>query len=131
MREIQVEREIVNVEALDAALRAALGGVVFGISAGPQKVVTYVADDATVQQISLVQTLIEQHDPTLLTPEQQVKLERHEQLEQARALGETNPLLVDGEGYKTVAGLTDDALLRLAQKVAWLEREIMSLRGLA
>lgn len=130
MREIQVKREMVNVEALDAALRAALGEVVFGISAGPEGVIAHLADAATAQQITQAQTLIEQHDPTLLTPEQQVKLERYQQLEGARALGETNPLPVDGEGYKTIAGLTDEALVRLAQKVAWLEREIPLLRGL-
>lgn len=131
MREIQVQRESVNVEALDAALRAALGDVVFGISAGPEGVVAHLADSATAEQSAQARMLIEQHDPTLLTPEQQIKLERQRQLAQARAAGEINPLPIDGAGYQTVAGLTDEALSRLAQKVAWLEREIASLRGLA
>jgi hypothetical protein len=131
MREIQVKREIVNVEALNEALKDALGDVILGISAGPDGVIAYLADDATAEQSALAQKLIEQHDPTVLTPEQHVKLEQIQQLEQVRALGETNPLPVDGEGYKTVAGLTDEALLRMAQKVAWLEREIAATRGLA
>jgi hypothetical protein len=70
MQNIQISKSGVNTDALDAALRTALGEQVFGISIGPHGVIVHLADDVTPAQIAQAEQIVIDHDPSILTPEQ-------------------------------------------------------------
>ena len=122
MIDIIIARASVNVEALDEQLRAALGAVTSGFSLASGSVILHLADKATPAQIDQARAIVTGHDPAALTPSQQAALSRRQKLDQARrdygaaeidlTIFAANPLLQS-----------------LAQKIAWLEREIAALRA--
>jgi hypothetical protein len=120
MRDITLDRQFVNLEALHADLRAALGGIVRGVSSGPYGLRLHLTDDASDSHIEQAVTLAFSHDPTRLTPRQQAEAERELQLELARAANATPLNLAD---YSA----SDLLLQTLARKVAWLEQELAAL----
>ena len=115
MREIAIDLSTVNVEGLDAALRAALDEKVVGVSVRRGEVVAYLTDDARKADIAQVQTIAAAHDPSVLTPAQQ---ERQTLLTMRAA----NSTPLDPAKYKGESPL----VRALAEKIAWLEREIGS-----
>ena len=121
MREITIQREIINFEALDAALRAELGEQLVGISTGPSGVTVYLTDNVTDEQEAEARDIVEDHDPTQLTSEQQAEIDRQQQLQQARD-DNAEPLPLDN--YAAEPSLIQE----LAQRIAWLELEIADLR---
>ncbi len=123
MQEVYVERTAVNYEALDAALKKTLGGLVLGISTGPGWVRLYLDDNATQTQQKNGRTLIETHDPTVLSPEQQAEATFKAHLAKLRQDYGNTPLEITP--YATESGPTQ----ALAQKVAWLEAEIQAIRS--
>lgn len=121
MKTITIQRSSVNIEALDAALQAVFGNRMSGISTGKYGVQVHLADDATPQEISQAKSIVTNHDPSVLTPEQQAEAQRQAVLEQARTANAT-PLNVGDYSGQT-------ALIQaLAQKISWLEQEITDLR---
>jgi hypothetical protein len=70
MQNITIERWDINIEALDAELRAELGEQVSGISTGPYGVIVHCVDTITPAQIAQVEQIVLDHDPSILTPEQ-------------------------------------------------------------
>ena len=122
MIEIIIERENVNVEALDFALRSALDSVFIGLSTLPNRIVLYLSDDSTQDQRGQARRLTLNHDPIQRTPEQQRRLARRQKLAQFREQNsdDLNPADYDSE----------QAIIRtLAQKIAWLEQELHALRN--
>lgn len=103
MREITIQRETINFEALDGALRAALGEQLVGMSTGPSGVTVYLTDNASDEQ------------------EQQAEIERQQQLAELR---ETNSEPFALGNYDAQPSLIQE----LAQRIAWLEQEIADLR---
>jgi hypothetical protein len=71
MQNIRMERSGINVEALDAEVRVEFGERAFGISTGPYGVIVHLSDDATPQQINRARQIVQNHDPSVLTAEQQ------------------------------------------------------------
>jgi hypothetical protein len=112
----------VNIAALDAALRSALGAEMYGLVADGQRVTLCLADSVKPAQVTQARRLVETHDPAQLTPEQQADLDRAARLQQSRDEAGAGELrLADFDGQ--------DALLnQLARKVLWLEREVRVLR---
>lgn len=110
----------VNREALDAELRTAIGEGLIGISTGPSGVVIHVADSVSPQT---VQTVVNAHDPSRLTPKQQAEIDRKNKLDQARR--DYGSAELDLASY----GSQNAIIQKLAQKILWLEREIADLRG--
>jgi hypothetical protein len=112
----------VNVAALDAALRSALGAEIYGLVADGQRVTLCLADSVKPAQVHQARRLVETHDPAQLTPEQQAAADRAAKLQQSRDEAGAGELrLADFDGQ--------DALLNLlARKVLWLEREVRVLR---
>src|SRR5690606_2817112 len=110
----------INMEALDSALRAQLGGAFFGLSHSGENVVLHLAEGTPAAAVERARQLVLTHDPEQLTPEQQAARERRQRLQQARDEkgAELNPA-----DYST-----DPLLLTLARKILWLEREISDLR---
>jgi hypothetical protein len=102
MKSVIVERGAVNVEALDAALRAALGAATTGYSISGGNVIVHLLDSATAQQ------------------ENQARIQK---LNQARTNYGVNPL--DVATYTAQPAL----IQQLAQKISWLEQEIAALQG--
>ncbi len=122
MKDITIERSIVNIDALDADLRAALGDITTGFSAGGGRVVVHLLDSATPQQETLARQIVLAHDPTRLTQQQQQEAERRSKLDQARQ--DYGAAEIDLTMYDT----QEPIIQQLAQKIAWLEREIADLR---
>jgi len=123
MQNIIVERHAVNIEALDAELRSALGDVIAGMSTRPGAIVVHLSDAASKSQANQAQRLVLDHDATQLTSEQSGEVDRIQRLRAARQANRT-ALEVDGISNNDV-----DTIKRLARKVAWLEQEIRDLRG--
>jgi hypothetical protein len=121
MQHITIQRETVNIEALDAQLRDALGEVVHGISTGPKGVTAHLNDTATANDLAQAESIVTAHDPSVLTADQQNEIARQHQLAASR---DANVEPIDPAIAKD-----QDAVIRLlVQKVAWLEQEIADLR---
>ena len=123
MKEITIERSAVNIEALDADLRAALGSATSGFSIGGGKVVVYLLDTANKQEEEQARLLVLTHDPARLTPQQQARLLREAKLDQARrewGSAELDLTVYTGQG---------PVIQQLAQKIIFLEREIAAIRN--
>lgn len=122
MKDITIERSTVNIDGLDAELRAALGAITTGFSLGGGKVTVHLLDAATPQQEAQARQIVLAHDSARLTPEQQAEALRKTRLDQARRdYGATE---IDLAPYATQGPM----IQQLAQKIAWLEREIADLR---
>lgn len=112
----------VNVAALDAALRSALGAEIYGLVADGQRVTLCLADSVKPAQINQARRLVETHDPAQLTPAQQTAADRAVRLQQSRdEAGAAELRLADFDGK-------DALLIQLARKILWLEREVHALR---
>jgi hypothetical protein len=118
MQDISIDREQVNVELLDSELKAALPGLVHGISSGRGKVVVHLDNDATNVQIANATQIVFGHDENRLTADQQKKLQREIDIAAGR-IAHDEPF-----DTKTIT------LEELATRIAWLEQEIRDLRGL-
>jgi hypothetical protein len=121
MRQITVERTTINNSMLVAELQLALGEAYVGLNVGDSQVIVYLTDDATAEQLLQAEQLVVNHDPTVLTPEQQQAQAREQLLKDFRA--------ADALDLSTYDGATAE-VQTLAQKIAWLELEIRELRGL-
>jgi hypothetical protein len=122
MKDITIERGVVNIDALDSDLRAALGDSTSGFSVGGGRVIVHLLDSATRQQEDQARQIVLTHDPTRLTPQQQQQAERQARLDQARK--DYGAAEID----LTVYASQGPIIQQLAQKIAWLEREISDLR---
>ena len=122
MYTIEVERRDVNIALLERDLRALCGAVYTGLSTRPGVVVAYLSNQADMALLDAVRAAIQQHDATQLTEEQAQALTDKVALDIARS--------TTGEPVRLDEFAADPLLLRLAEKVAWLEREIRDLRGL-
>ena len=116
MKELTFAWKEINFVGLDEELRNALGEQIYGLNATNDTIIVYLADSVTPMQEGQAQTIVLEHDPTQLTPSQQIAIQQQQQLEQLRQAN-TSPIdlsLYDGEtGH----------LRHLAQKIAWLEME--------
>jgi hypothetical protein len=116
-----------NRDALNAQLAAAFGVLYAGFADRETRtgfvVTVNLTNAATPSDIEQLNTLMAQHDPAALTPEQQARKQREQKLSDARRDyrgSELNPADYAGEGALIQA---------LARKLAWLEQEIADLRG--
>lgn len=113
--------EAPNFDLLDEQLRSALGDRVIGVSASGTDVTVHFADDATDEQIETARQIVEQHDPSERTSQQQETAERAILLAELR---EENTVPLDLADYDEA----DNSLRQLAVKIAWLEQELIALR---
>ncbi len=114
-------KDPVNVEALDAALRAALGGAVVGVSAAADGVHIHLRAEAGPDAAAQARSIAVRHDPLALSQRQQAERERRERLAAARSDAAASPLDPDA--------FADARVRALAQRVAWLALEIEALRA--
>lgn len=127
MTDILIEHAA-NIEALEAELRADLGALVKGVSAGPYGVMLHLGDQAAARDIQQARALAAAHDPAVRTPQQIAAGQRQQRLAQGRA-DHADPL--NPADYIPGAGAPQAELIaRLAARLAWLETEIRDLRGL-
>ena len=122
MNDIYISKTEVNPATLDTALRVALPDLIAGISAAQGEVIVHFTRQPTDSEITLAHQIVENHDPTELTAEQQAKVERLNLLNQLR-----NDV---GAPVDLSDFMAETASLQLlAQKVALLELELQELRG--
>ena len=110
----------VNLEALDASLRAALGATVAGISLRRAQVIVHLASDASPQQVASARSLVQRHDPQQLSQKQQEQKQREQQIKAAHedALA-ARQAAADGDVSEQVALLT--------RRIDWLEKALEAL----
>jgi hypothetical protein len=122
MKTLVIDRAAVNIDALDADLRTALGGATSGLSFHAGQVTVYLSDDASDAQVSQARALVQAHDPSKPTPAQQATSNRRAKLAQLR--GDY------GADLDTSTFVGQGVLIRLlAGKIAWLEQEVAALRA--
>ncbi|MBZ0293887.1 MAG: hypothetical protein K8L99_15085 [Anaerolineae bacterium] len=125
MQDIVIEygKGVVNTEALDESLRAALGEQVIGITTGSGHVTLHLSDETPSADVIRARVLVAAHDPTQLSTRQQTILQRKQRLQVVRRdyKGSVDLDPADFTG-------SDPLLLALARKVAWLEGELNALR---
>lgn len=120
MIEMKIDRIDVNVELLDAQLRAAAGEHFYGLSLQSGGVTLYVSDTISPDVQKTLGHLARQHDATQMTPQQEAYTARQTKLAQGRA---RQPL--DEKEYEA----SPPVIQALAAKIAWLEQELRDLRG--
>jgi len=111
----------VNVEALDAALRAALGAAVIGVSAAADGVRIHLRAETGPDAAAQARSIAVKHDPQALSQRQQAERARGEQLAAARREADDSPLDPDA--------FADARVRALARRVVWLALEIEALRA--
>lgn len=111
----------VNVEALDAALRAALGATVIGVSAAADGVRIHLRAETGPDAAAQARSIAVKHDPQALSQRQQAERARREQLAAARREADDSPLDPDA--------FADARVRALARRVVWLALEIEALRA--
>ena len=121
MREIVItDMSGVNLEALDASLRAALGATVKGISLRRAQVIVHLATDASPQQVASARSLVQRHDPHQLSQKQQEQKQRAQQIKAAHADAlAARQAAADGDVSEQVA--------LLARRIDWLEKALEAL----
>lgn len=122
MRELILQQKQVNLEGLDAQLRAALGERMLGLSLRAGVLIAHLSDAADTADQQRAHELAAAHKPDELTDAQRETANRLAVLASARAQ-QGPPLRAD-----EVQAL-EPALRRLAQKLLWLEQEVIDLRG--
>ncbi len=122
MREIVItDMSGVNLEALDASLRQALGATVAGISLRRAQVIVHLAADASPQQVASARSLVQRHDPQLLSQKQQEQKQREQQIKAAHedALAARQTATGDADVSEQIALLT--------RRIDWLEKMLEAL----
>ncbi|MDQ7025275.1 MAG: hypothetical protein Q9P01_05050 [Anaerolineae bacterium] len=123
MKTITIPRQDTNITALDESLEAQLGTDYLGLSVHHGEVRVHLADETPSDTVRQAEEIVQNHDSSRLTVEQQAEIMQRQNLLQARS---ENPQVLD-----TVAYDSSDALMQqLAYKVRWLEQEIRDLRDL-
>lgn len=122
MKEISVNSlTSVNIEKLDADLRAAYGSRYAGLSTRRGEVIIFMAEDTPSADVLAAEQVVVNHDPTQLTVEQAAEIVEQEALADVRSVN------ADNLDLSQFAGENAD-IQALAQKLAWLELEIRELR---
>lgn len=119
MQNVHIDKTPVNVELLDSELKLALGALVFGVSTGSGKVVVHMDDSATQANIDQVTQIVNAHDHTGTTTDQDTATAQQSRIDAARVLYVGNPL-----------DLPQASIADIGERVVWLQDEIEQLRGL-
>ena len=120
MIELKIERIDVNIELLDAQLRAVAAEMFYGLSLQQGSVVLYLNESASSDLQKTLGRIVRQHDASELTPQQEAQAVRQTRLAQGRT---RSPL--DEKQYEGSPAI----IQALAAKIAWLEQEIRDLRN--
>lgn len=122
MQNITIERSNINVEALDELLRATLGADYLGLSTRSGEITLHLVDSTTAADVEAATQLVQLHDESLLTTEQQEQIARGAEIDSAR--------LVFTEALDLAQfDLSDPSVQQLAARLRWIEQEIRALRS--
>lgn len=122
MQTIQIERDTINIEALDATLRTLLADEYFGLSTRAGTVRVHLSDAVSEAQLLQAQQAVREHDAAHLTQAQQQRMTRQSRLQNTRADQLATELDL------TTFDALSPVLQALARRVYWLEQEIRDLR---
>lgn len=123
MKSIAIKRDRINIEKLDDDLRAVLTSNYVGLSTRLREVLVFMADATPTADVLQAQRIVENHDPTQLTTDQQSQIVRQQAIDNARITNIEELNLAD---YAASDGL----IQQLAAKIYWLELELRDLRGI-
>lgn len=122
MHQIIIERDGINIEALDEVLRSALNTTYIGLSTRPNEVILHLIQSSTPEQRNQARQLVLNHDSSQHTQTQQRRQQRRQRLDQLRR---DNDADINEDDYALELPL----FRALAQKIAWLEQEIREIRN--
>lgn len=120
MPEVTIAKNPINIEALDADLRAALGAGVRGVSFASGLVTVHLTSQAPANASGIATTIVLSHNPNNLTPQQQAAIQQ---------IAKLNMLRQANMSDLNTAPFIDPLLSILAQKLAWIEQEIIAIRA--
>lgn len=123
MKTITIARQDTNITALDESLETLLVDYYLGLSVHHGEVRVHLVNETPSESVQQAEQIVQNHDPSLLTVEQQTEITQRQNLLQARV---ENPQLLDTIAYDSSDALTQ----QLAHKINWLEQEIRDLRDL-
>lgn len=107
-----------NLEQLDAELRSIFNEIIFGVSANHKEVIVHLTEEASENQLETARELVLAHNPARLTQAQQAAKQLQTEREKQLAI----PLMVQAFENEP------ESVQQLAEKIAWLELEILTLR---
>jgi hypothetical protein len=113
MQSINIERQNINIKALEAELRSILGELIRAVSISCGQTIVHLGEGALQGDIDLIEQIVNDHDEKLLTVEQQEKID----------------LEAERDSFATPFDPQAITLSELAARVAWLEREVRRLIG--
>ena len=122
MKTLTLDLAAANVIALDYDLRTTLTSHFYGLTYDGKQATLVLDDAVTNKEVQQARNIVATHDPAKLTPDQQAGILQTAKLEQARqqyAATELDLSIYQGK---------DPIVIKLAEKVSWLEREINALR---
>lgn len=105
--------QALNMDALDAELRAAFGSQCSGLSVRGRTVVAHLVDGVTEATIARAYAIILEHDPAILTDAQDAELRRQQRLMQKR---------------KAVEEMRENDPQAAQKQLDWLVEEIQDLK---
>lgn len=114
---IYIESRPLNVPLLHAELQFALSDKFVGIATS-DGIRIHMTDDTTNEDEAQVHVIVQNHDETELTNEQNYKRQQQETINQGRAF------------YAIRIDSGDITLKELAERVAWLEEEVRQSQGI-
>lgn len=120
MHDVIFQDTKVNFLLLHHELAEALGISFVGLSMADAEVVVHLTVD-TPEMDAHIRSVVSAHNPLALTPEQQLEANQQQALERLRA---ANSTVLDLDSYVQAS----PELHRLAEKIAWLELEIVARR---
>ena len=122
MREIVIaDLQGVNLEALDAGLRALPGAAVRGVSLRRRAVIVHVDTEADEKQLAAIRSHVRNHDPQQPSAAQQAQQQRADQIRTAYA---------DARAARQAASVTSDSdeqIALLTRRIDWLEKVLEAL----
>lgn len=122
MRKLEINREPVNIEALDEELRDQIGSRYRAVSTRPNTVVVFFGRLATQAQLDLAEEIVVNHDSSSLSRRQQAQAQLRQDLADAR---DNYDLNIDLDDFLLANPLTR----QLARTVRLLSLEIQALRS--
>jgi hypothetical protein len=122
--DVVIQKVGINAEALDSELKAACGADYLGLSFHSAILTMHFVDGANRDNLIKAQTIGLAHDASVSTPEQEKRIAMRADIDAMRSANGTRINLVN------YAALSPEIKL-LAQKIAWLEVELLLLRDRA
>lgn len=119
-RQLKFPLDALNFEALNESLREVFGDDYIGMNTDGESIHVHIAETISSSGEAAVRQIVEQHDSKSLSKRQQITAERSQKLSDTLLHSEMDSLNPDS---------FPEPFRLLAQKIVWLEQELLALRS--